>query len=128
MFEKSGGYPRPNTEPVITFTHEVEYSEICPNKHLVVQCDITHDEPDIIFDVYWYIGNKLVKENEGDNAIYYTEFPARLWEIEWVDQNPGFTQQLDTEVIAYTCSTAVSIAGINKFKPYNGCRQAILPI
>ena len=93
------GSPTLTNNPVISFTHEVADETRCANKYLVIQCDVTHDEPDIFLDVYWYIGNRLVKQNVEEDALRYADFPAVLREVEWVTDRSA-PSPLDTEVLS----------------------------
>ena len=61
-----------------------------------MQCNVDHHEPDVIFDVYWYIGGALRKQSTGENGVWYKDFPAELFETDWVDMNA--MGQLDTDV------------------------------
>ena len=84
------------SDPFITFrVHEEPEKGDCFPKQVVMQCNIQHDES-IFFDVYWFIGEKEVKRNVGENSIDYASFPAELMEVEWVDGGRG--GQLDTYV------------------------------
>ena len=60
---------------------------------VVMECNIVHHENNITVDVYWYMGDKLIKEQVGANGIPYEELPATLHEDDWYPENA-----LDTEV------------------------------
>ena len=93
------GFPILSSNPVITFTYEIEDVPLCANKYLVIQCDVTHDEQAIYLDIYWYIDNRLVKQNVKVEAIHYDDLPANLHENELVDRAPTALKPLDTEVL-----------------------------
>lgn len=52
-------------------------------REVVMLCDVTHNETNVLLDIEWLIDGVKVLDQTGENALPYSDLPAELHERDW---------------------------------------------